>query len=272
MGKKRKCKPPVIPQQDKRICGSICFCQMVVVFSSVSLIYLTVAVYIPSYKAFHSGYETTPAMCQTINTSLINNCSWASCSEWCLTKASGFCPQIHVTTRQNGTDLELRNCTRFTTIACPQVTTDKLKRYNCNNGTECATLSGVFNCSLGHCRNFSEIYQCHHRADGAVLDSDKDNTKLTGFFECKGSRCVKIKRHFSCDRYCPAINTNFSNVYITQDDSVHTVVCSTAWAFTESKGIEPRVEIDEKMIWEAKYGEVLMISCHHLKHNSSSIR
>ncbi|GJQ67123.1 hypothetical protein Trydic_g21986 [Trypoxylus dichotomus] len=108
MARKNKCKDRLIPRQDRRICGSICFCQLIVVFSSVSLIYLTVAIYIPSYRAFHSGFEEIPVMCQTINTSMINNCSWASCGEWCLTKTSGFCPQIQVTTRRNGTELQLQ--------------------------------------------------------------------------------------------------------------------------------------------------------------------
>lgn len=102
-------------------------------------------------------------------------CNWASCGEWCLTKTSGFCPQIHATSRRNGTDIHLENCTRIQTTSCPQVTyiynnysnsifknfqlffvflfqvqADALKsKYNCNNGTECASLTGVFNCSLG---------------------------------------------------------------------------------------------------------------------------
>lgn len=101
------------------------------------------------YRAFQSGFESQPVMCQTINTTMANNCPWASCGEWCLTKTSGFCPQIHAIVRRNGTDILLENCTRITTTACPQVKPNAIKKYNCNNGTECASLSGVFNCSLG---------------------------------------------------------------------------------------------------------------------------
>lgn len=101
------------------------------------------------YRAFQSGFESQPVMCQTINTTMANNCPWASCGEWCLTKTSGFCPQIHAIVRRNGTDIMLENCTRITTTACPQVKPNAIKKYNCNNGTECASLSGVFNCSLG---------------------------------------------------------------------------------------------------------------------------
>lgn len=72
-------------------------------------------------RAFNAGFEPEPVMCQTTNSTLVNNCNWASCGEWCLTKTSGFCPQIYATTRRNGTDLLLENCTQISTISCPQV-------------------------------------------------------------------------------------------------------------------------------------------------------
>lgn len=262
MGRKNKCKPRMIPQQDRRICGSICFCQLIVVLSCVSLIYLTVAIYIPSYRAFNSGFEQKPVMCQTINTSMLNNCSWASCGEWCLTKTSGFCPQIHVTTRQNGTVIRLDNCKNFSSVSCPQVNSAHIKRYNCNNGSECSTLHGVFNCSLGHCSNLSEVYQCHHKADGLILDSDKDNMKLNGYFECKGSRCTKIKRAFSCDRYCEMIPTVEKNIYITSDDNLITANCESMMAFTQANGQHEGTEIEPKTIWERQFDEILMMSCN----------
>ena len=46
----RKDKPRLIPEQDKRICGSICVCQLTVVLSCVAIVYLSVAVYSPSLK------------------------------------------------------------------------------------------------------------------------------------------------------------------------------------------------------------------------------
>ena len=117
----QKYKPPVIPEQDRRICGSICFCQLTVVTSCVALVYLTVAIYIPSHKAFKSGIEPVPVTCQTVETLEPKACPWASCGEWCLTKTSGFCPQIHVAARRNGTDIQLGNCSRLHNIACPPV-------------------------------------------------------------------------------------------------------------------------------------------------------
>lgn len=73
-------------------------------------------------RAFQSGFETEPVMCQTVNTFFDKNyCPWVSCGEWCLTKTTGFCPQMHATTRRNGTEIQLENCTRITTTACPEV-------------------------------------------------------------------------------------------------------------------------------------------------------
>lgn len=262
----------MIPQQDKRICGSICFCQLIVVFSCVSLIYLTVAIYIPSYRAFKSGFETRPVMCQTINTSMLNNCSWASCGEWCLTKTSGFCPQIHVTTRQNGTNLILQNCTEFTSVSCPDVDIRNMVTYNCNNGTECSTLHGVFNCSLGHCSNMSQIYICHHKAEGLVVDSDRENTKLNGFFECIGSKCIRIKRAFSCDRRCPNITRNAKNVLITMDDTLYMASCKSAYATTKTNGNLQGFKIGPTLIWKNNSDDVLMMSCLNVVKNGDLIK
>nr|CAH7735571.1 unnamed protein product [Callosobruchus chinensis] len=268
MGRRNKCKPRMIPQQDKKICGCICFCQLLVVFSCVSLIYLTVAVYIPSYRTFHSGYEERPVMCQTINTSTENNCSWASCGEWCLTKTSGFCPQIHALTRQNGTKVQFLNCTNFQTSFCPPVSVSELKRHNCNNGTECASLKGLFNCSLGHCTNMSKIYQCHYKADGFTVDSDRDNVKLNGFFECRGAKCTKIKKAFRCDRICKEnITSTAKNVYVSVGNKVHTATCNSAEAFNKANGKEEGVDTDPVQFWTKLPGEVLMVSCHTLNHN-----
>ncbi|XP_017882773.2 uncharacterized protein LOC108626557 isoform X2 [Ceratina calcarata] len=117
----RKQKRRLIPEQNWRICGIICLCQFTFVISCVALVYLSVAIYMPSHRAFHAGIDPDPVMCQTVDTASTNNCGWASCGEWCLTKTSGFCPQIHATVRRNGTDIVFENCTKFGSISCPQV-------------------------------------------------------------------------------------------------------------------------------------------------------
>ncbi|XP_039300089.1 uncharacterized protein LOC111050185, partial [Nilaparvata lugens] len=257
MGRRRKDKRRIIPEQDRSICGSICLCQLTLVLSCVAMVYLAVAVYTPAYQAFNAGLDPTPVMCQTVNAAWVNNCEWASCGEWCLTKTSGYCMQLHVTARNNGTDITVENCTRLNTVSCPQVNVRALKRYNCNNDSECATLTGVFNCSLGHCANMSELFLCHHKADGIVVDSDKDNLKLNGFFECKKSKCTKIKRPFLCDRYCNKITTSSMNLFIQYEDNVYAGDCR-------------QVKVGDKQIWNEQ--EIFLASCHTVERHGNSLR
>lgn len=141
----QKYKERLIPKQNKGLIGGICLCQLTVVLSLVAFIYLSVAIYIPSYRAFNAGFDPTPVMCQTVETTMINNCSWASCGEWCLTKTTGFCPQIQVTVRRNGTNLEMKNCSRLNTYACLQVS--KSSKYDKLSQTECFTRK-FYNCCL----------------------------------------------------------------------------------------------------------------------------
>ncbi|XP_014609379.1 PREDICTED: uncharacterized protein LOC106789566 [Polistes canadensis] len=268
----RKHKRRLIPEQDRRICGSICFCQFTIVISCVALVYLSVAIYMPSHRAFHAGIDPDPVMCQTVNATLVNNCIWASCGEWCLTKTTGFCPQIHATVRQNGTDVIFENCTMFNSISCPKVNLGNLKKYNCNNGSECSTLSGVFNCSLGHCSNMSELMLCHYKADGVFVDSEKDNMKLNGFFSCQNSKCTKIRKPFSCDRYCPKIITKDINVYLMQDDNVITAKCSQGLAMNKANGNLPGTRLTEPVkIWDEDDGSIIA-SCLTVTRKGNIIR
>jgi len=114
--KKAKCKrrgmgrkkgaPKIVPEQNKRICASICVCQLIAVLSCVSIVYLSVAVYVPAHRTLESGYDTTPAMCQTRELYWAPTLGdWSSCGEWCLSKSSPPYPQIHVVVRRNGTTI-----------------------------------------------------------------------------------------------------------------------------------------------------------------------
>nr|XP_003706361.1 PREDICTED: uncharacterized protein LOC100878008 [Megachile rotundata] len=268
----RKHKRRLIPEQDRRICGSICFCQFTIVISCVALVYLSVAIYMPSHRAFHAGIDPDPVMCQTIDTTLATNCGWASCGEWCLTRTTGFCPQIQATVRRNGTNIVFENCTKFNSIACPQVNMASVKRYNCNNGSECSVLSGVFNCSLGHCSNISELMLCHYKADGIVVDSEKDNMKLNGFFSCQNSRCTKIKDPFSCDRYCPNISTFDVNIFLMQDDNVIAAKCERGLALNRANGNLPGTRLTTPVkIWDDQNGS-LVASCMAVSNEKDAIR
>ncbi|XP_050443347.1 uncharacterized protein LOC126847234 [Adelges cooleyi] len=274
--KKKKNEPPPkpIPEQDRHICGLICVCQLTFVLSSVSLVYLSVAIYMPGYRAFNAAIETVPIMCQTINSTVSNNCEWASCGEWCLTKASGSCPQFMVTVRQNGTDIGVENCTRLTSVSCPQANPDTLKRYNCNNNKECLGLTGIMSCRLGHCSNMSELYQCYYTVNGSTIDSDRDNLNLNGYFHCDNGSCSAITWPFACDRYCNKITTTGVNVFLRLGDTVHTGDCQRVVAYNKAKGNAIHGEsLSEPMeIWTDENSTIgiFMASCNGIFRDSSN--
>ncbi|KAJ8678642.1 hypothetical protein QAD02_014429 [Eretmocerus hayati] len=259
----RKMKKRSIAEQDRKLCGSICVCQFTIVISCVALVYLSVAIYMPSHRAFHAGIEPNPVICQTVNTTLVNFCAWASCGEWCLTKTTGFCPQIHATVRRNGTDLVFENCTKTASVSCPSVNiASAVKRYNCNNGSECSQLTGVFECKLGHCSNLSEAMLCYDKPDGAIVDADKDNLKLNGNFRCNNSRCTRIKSPFLCDRYCPKTSTTNVNVFLMEADNLFTASCTRAVALNKAHGKEPGERLSEpREVWK-KGDDVIIASCY----------
>jgi hypothetical protein len=145
MGKKKEVieEEPIIPKQDNRICGVICICQMTLVLSSVAIVYLTVASYVPSIMEFNSDINETPIMCTTIQTMRRENCSWVSCYEWCLSKPSGACIQIYVNLRRNGSSLAFSNCINSTNKTCFGIDQENAPKLRCIK-EECKNLTVIF--------------------------------------------------------------------------------------------------------------------------------
>ena len=104
----------MMSSRERVICGSLCLCLALAVLSAVAMVYLTVIIYIPSQKEMMSGIGELSVMCTTVERrkihSDIEECRWASCSEWCLSKGGGDCTQLIVNVRANGTDVELEGC------------------------------------------------------------------------------------------------------------------------------------------------------------------
>lgn len=118
----------------------------------------------------------------------------------------------------------------------------------------------------------STYYLCHHHADGITIDAERDNMKLNGFFECEKSRCVKIKKPFSCDRYCHKITTLAVNVLIMRDDSLITAECDAGFAYNEARGSQPGIRIDPpKNIWNEKDG-ILLTNCFDVTRDGDKLR
>ena len=102
---------------EKKICYTLCVCELTAVLSCVSIFYLTFAVYKPAYQQSTAGFSDQPVMCTTLSNETLENCeiepnvpSWMSCGEWCLSKSGGSCVQIRVDVRTNGTNVRLEEC------------------------------------------------------------------------------------------------------------------------------------------------------------------
>lgn len=139
-------KPPPPPEfrEESRICGVIFICQLVAVLSAVSLVYLSVASYIPSIRAIASSYEENAVMCTTVFADdSVENCTAFTCFEWCLSKPSGLGMQIHVAVRNNGSELAFQQCENRVEKMCSTQDLPTSTRHICRKD-QCETLAGIF--------------------------------------------------------------------------------------------------------------------------------
>ncbi|OXA50724.1 Protein tipE [Folsomia candida] len=245
---------------EKRICYTICICQMTAVLSCVSLVYLTVAIYSPAYRTLHSGFLEDAVMCTTISNKSIPNCevdgksSWGSCGEWCLSKSSGSCTQILVDVRWNGTNIRLEQCSAVDVKYCDGIN-PKMEVKSCIQG-ECSELHGIYNCSTGassatgdktgaQCRNLTSVLACTL----TTLDVNKTcNTKtscadLEGLYDCKYGVCAKILPPYKCDKRCISIRTGAKNILVRQGDIIFTMACDRAVVAETGQEVWPRGKV-----------------------------
>uniref|UniRef100_A0A6V7KJ94 Uncharacterized protein n=1 Tax=Bracon brevicornis TaxID=1563983 RepID=A0A6V7KJ94_9HYME len=254
----------VIPPQDNRICGTICICQMTAVLSSVALVYLTVAVYMPSTRAFASGITEVPVMCTTIRTVNADSCDWGSCGEWCLSKTSGPCAQIHVNLRHNGSTILLANCTNTTNKTCYGIDQENAKKAKCI-ADECRNLTGTFNCTAGFCMNVTDAFECTFSDTDPPMKCSGKRGKITciaidGLFNCNRGTCERIRTPYNCDRRCVDIPTRNKNVILLSGDKVYLSQCERAIDVESSKEI-----------WNEKRGDVMMASCYGIYNSSLGV-
>ena len=57
----------------RAICGTLCLCQALAVLSAVSIIYLSVIIYLPAKREMESGIGETPVICTTVEDRQIDN-------------------------------------------------------------------------------------------------------------------------------------------------------------------------------------------------------
>ncbi|KAJ8678644.1 hypothetical protein QAD02_014431 [Eretmocerus hayati] len=264
MGKPVPVEDLVVPPQDGRICGTICICQMTAVLSSVALVYLTVAIYMPSTRALSSGISETPAMCTTIRASNVDSCDWGSCGEWCLSKSSGPCIQIHVNLRHNGSSILLANCTNTTNKTCYGIDQENAKKSKCI-ADECRNLTGTFNCTMGVCINITDAFECMFHDTDPPLKCSGRRGKITcididGLFNCNRGTCAKIRTPYNCDRRCVDIPTRNKNVILLSGDRVYLSSCGSAHEMETGREI-----------WNEGRGDVMMASCYGVYNTSRGV-
>lgn len=255
----------IIPPQDGRICGTICICQMTLVLSSVALVYLTVAIYVPSTRAFQSGIFEDPVMCTTTKTVLAETCDWGSCGEWCLSKTSGSCMQILVNLRHNGSSLTFVNCTTVITITCYALEDEEIRKYECIYD-HCKNINGTFNCTNGVCLDITTEFECIFKETEAPLKCSGRRGKITcfaleGLYTCKKGVCMKIKTPYNCYRKCVDYPTRNKNVIIISGDKVHLSQCQRAYNDDD----------EGKEIWNENKENVLLVSCYGITNSSRGV-
>lgn len=254
----------IIPPQNGRIVGTICICQMTLVLSSVALVYLTVAIYVPSTRALKSGIVEDPVMCTTTKTILAESCDWGSCGEWCLSKTSGSCMQILVNLRHNGSSLTFVNCTTVITITCYALEETETSKYECMYD-HCKNLTGTFNCTNGVCTNITTDFECIFKDTDPPLKCSGRRGKITcftleGLYTCKKGVCMKIRTPYNCYRKCVDYPTRNKNMIIISGDKVHLSQCQRA--FDDDSGEE---------IWNESKEMILIVSCYEIWNSSKGI-
>lgn len=237
---------------------------MTAVLSSVALVYLTVAIYVPSTRAFQSGISETPLMCTTTKAVTREACDWGSCGEWCLSKTSGSCIQIYVSLRRNGSSIMLINCTNTANKTCYGIDQENAKKSRCI-ADECKNLTGTFNCTVGTCINITDAFECIFKDTEPPVKCSGRRGKINcididGLFNCNRGTCEKIRSPYNCDRRCVDIPTRNKNVILLSGDKVYLSQCQRAL------NMETKDEV-----WNEDKDDIMMASCYSIVNTSEGV-
>lgn len=249
---------------------------MTAVLSSVAIVYLTVAIYMPTMREFQSGISQDPVICTTTRNVSSQKCVWSSCSEWCLSKPSGGCAQIYVNIRQNGSALLFQNCSHFVNKTCFGFDPENAKKYTCIRD-DCKTLTGTFNCTEGVCINITDAFRCEFRNKEKPLQCNVHRGKIncmaiTGLNSCNQGECSRILEPYNCDRRCVDIPTRNKNVIVLSGDRTLLMRCDTA-AYLEGYvdgDPVPGVDADarqRRQVWSEDQDDVVLTSCMNVAFN-----
>ncbi|XP_023336324.1 uncharacterized protein LOC111707445 [Eurytemora carolleeae] len=257
MGKKEKEKEDKKSwRADSVICGTLCICQGLAVLSSVSIIYLSVIVYLPAKRELESGIGETPVMCTTVERRKKEHyseaCTSSSCTEWCLGKGSGPCDQIHVAVRENGTDVDFEGCSNVFRKECPILDSNTASEHNCKKNNQCTQLNGLFICQEGLCTNISEVFSCtwkrEDEEDPLNCYYKRNCVKLDGEYVCTNGECSRVSG-WTCRRKCEDIPMEDKNLLIMAGHSILTAHCRNGINSRNGEEIwEDSVEMENKIL------------------------
>ena len=202
----KKQQKPEFPEET-RICGIIFVMQMVAILSAVSIVYLTVASYTPSYRAIISSFEETSVICTTVLADdSVENCTWLSCFEWCLTKSSGLCMQIWVSVRNNGSELNFEQCNDRVEKSCTNEEFIPTHRHICRKD-QCENLVGPCPEIISF-ENIQTVNLHKMQIPGSNssmkrsrIQTDRIVSLVTGLFNCTKGTCVNVTAALNCTKF-----------------------------------------------------------------------
>ncbi|XP_063610089.1 uncharacterized protein LOC134783995 [Penaeus indicus] len=263
---------------EKKICFSICICQMTAILSGVALLYLAVIVVIPSKDELAFNFHTTPIMCTTITAKDISasgkklQCHWSTCSEWCLSKGSGTCMQIHVMVRNNGSRVNFRDCVDISDENCSALDVNATFVKWCKKG-ECHDLTGMFNCTKdadNGCRDITPAFVCTNRRKSVKsieCNEEQCSERLDGVFTCKDGKCHQLKDIVKywrdCERKCTKLEMRERNVIIFSRERLVATACSSM----DSPDNNTIAEVSESQDWRDKKTAVFLFCTYIEKVN-----
>ncbi|XP_027216318.1 uncharacterized protein [Penaeus vannamei] len=263
---------------EKKICFSICICQMTAILSGVALLYLAVIVVIPSKDELALNFHTTPIMCTTITAKDISasgkklQCHWSTCSEWCLSKGSGTCMQIHVMVRNNGSRVNFRDCVDISDENCSALDVNATFVKWCKKG-ECHDLTGMFNCTKdadNGCRDITPAFVCTNRrkpVKSIECNEEQCSERLDGVFTCKEGKCHQLKdigKYWrDCERKCTKLEMRERNVIIFSRERLVATACSSM----DSPDNNTIAEVSESQDWRDKKTAVFLFCTYIEKVN-----
>ncbi|XP_037082424.1 uncharacterized protein LOC119103081 [Pollicipes pollicipes] len=204
---------------ERRLCNAICLCQLVSILSGVALIYLCFIVIKPSQETLAAEFESTPAVCTTLESGMNEPCPRPSCAEWCLSNGGSSCSVVNASVRRPGATVALRGC-QLSAAFCSEQPEEAQQAFICSEGEQhgqCSHLERFFNCSpivvtrrvgfgvraknTSVCRNITARYECRGEGPSVALplkhlprcDIYFCNS-LDGVYECRHGVCRQLAR------------------------------------------------------------------------------